>query len=118
VVAAVLTPDGVPEPCLEDLEGVAYTTANSASPRAEHGHIHLAKQLEDADLPVGDDLAVGSRRRQNHRLKRPWVLLVMASVDTLHRCHSTVRALMNSCAPISGFDRPSRASQAICSSAR
>jgi hypothetical protein len=28
-------------------------------------------------------------------------------VNTLRRCHSTVRALMNSCAPISGFDRPS-----------
>ena len=28
--------------------------------------------------------------------------------------HSTVRALTNSCAPISGFDSPSRASSAIC----
>ena len=35
-------------------------------------------------------------------------------VNTLRRCHSTVRALMKSCAPISGFDRPSRASRAIC----
>ena len=33
---------------------------------------------------------------------------------TLCRCHSTVRALMKSCAPISGFERPSRASRAIC----
>ena len=28
---------------------------------AEHGHIHqVIEQLQDADLPVGDDLAVGS----------------------------------------------------------
>ena len=37
-------------------------------------------------------------------------------VNTLLRCHSTVRALRKSCAPISGFDKPSRASRAICSS--
>jgi len=37
-------------------------------------------------------------------------------VYTLRRCHSTVRADRNSCAPISGFDRPARASRAICSS--
>jgi transposase len=36
-------------------------------------------------------------------------------VNTLRRCHSTVRALMNSWPLISGFDRPSRASRAICS---
>ena len=36
--------------------------------------------------------------------------------NTFRRCHSTVRALMKSCAPISGFVRPSRASRAICSS--
>ena len=30
---------------------------------AEHGHIHqVIKQLQDADLPVGDDLAMGSWR--------------------------------------------------------
>ena len=37
-------------------------------------------------------------------------------VNTLRRCHSTVRGLMYSCAPISGFVRPSRASRAICAS--
>ena len=42
--------------------------------------------------------------------------LMPSLVNTLRRCHSTVRALRNSCAPISGFDRPSRASRAICSS--
>ncbi|HEY6697726.1 MAG TPA: hypothetical protein VIZ67_05840, partial [Acidimicrobiales bacterium] len=45
---------------------------------ADDGHIHqVLEQLEDADLPVGDDLAVGSWRPPNHRLKRPWVSLVM-----------------------------------------
>ena len=42
--------------------------------------------------------------------------LISSFVKTLRRCHSTVRALMNSCAPISGFDRPSRARRAICCS--
>jgi len=31
-------------------------------------------------------------------------------------CHSTVRGLRNNCAPISGFEWPSRASSAICAS--
>ena len=34
--------------------------------------------------------------------------------EHLARCHSTVRGLRNSRAPISGLDRPSRASAAIC----
>jgi MFS family permease len=34
--------------------------------------------------------------------------------NTLCRCHSTVRGLMNSRAPISGFDSRSQASRAIC----
>ena len=37
-------------------------------------------------------------------------------VNTLPRCYSTVRALMNSWAPISGLVRPSLASRAICAS--
>ena len=36
--------------------------------------------------------------------------------NTLRRCHSTVRGLRNSCAPISGFVLPSAARCAICSS--
>ena len=40
---------------------------------------------------------------------------VMPSLaKTLRRCHSTVRALMNSSAAISGLVRPSRASRAMC----
>jgi len=37
-------------------------------------------------------------------------------VNTLRKCHSTVRGLRNSCAPISGLVRPSRARRAISSS--
>ena len=36
--------------------------------------------------------------------------------NTLCRWYSTVRGLMNSCAPISGLERPSRASRAIWAS--
>ena len=42
--------------------------------------------------------------------------LIPSLVNTLRRCHSTVRGLRNSWAPISEFVRPSRASRAICSS--
>ena len=42
---------------------------------------------------------------------------VMPSLaNTFLRCHSTVRALMNSSAAISGLVRPSRASRTMCSS--
>ena len=51
---------------------------------ADDGHIdQVIEQLQVADLPVGDDLAVGRGGRQNHRLKRLGVSLVMASVDHL-----------------------------------
>ena len=39
--------------------------------------------------------------------------LTPSFVNTLARCHSTVRALMKSSAPISGFVRPSRARRAM-----
>ena len=42
--------------------------------------------------------------------------LISSFANTLRRCHSTVRGLRNSCAAISGFVSPSRASRAICSS--
>ena len=42
--------------------------------------------------------------------------LMPSFAKTLRRCHSTVRALMNSWAPISGFDRPSLARRAIWAS--
>ena len=55
-------------------------------------------------------VAAGSRGST----RRSWLRELMPSlVKTLPRWYWTVRALMNSCAPISGFDRPSRASRAI-----
>src|SRR5262249_15238911 len=42
--------------------------------------------------------------------------LIPSFVNTLPRCHSTGFALMRRSAPISGFESPSRASLAICSS--
>ena len=45
--------------------------------------------------------------------RREWIPSLL---NTLRRCHSTVRGLRNSRAPISGFDSPSRASPAICRS--
>jgi hypothetical protein len=49
--------------------------------------------------------------------RRSWLRELMPSLaKTLPRWYWTVRALMNSRAPISGFDRPSRASRATCAS--
>jgi hypothetical protein len=42
--------------------------------------------------------------------RREWM---SSLVNTLRRCHSTVRGLRKSCAAISGFESPSRASRAI-----
>src|ERR1700754_4254429 len=42
--------------------------------------------------------------------------LMPSLVKTLRRWYLTVRGLMNSRVPISGFDSPSRASRAICAS--
>jgi hypothetical protein len=60
---------------------------------------------------------VGRYRPGGGRASRRALREVMASlVNTVRRCHSTVRAPMKSSAPISAFDRPSRASRAMCSS--
>ena len=58
---------------------------------------------------AGDRPAILGQRRA----KLP-ARVMPSFVNTLRRCHSTVRALMKSWAPISGFDRPSRARRAIC----
>ena len=51
------------------------------------------------------------------RTRSSWVREVMSSlVKTLRKWYWTVRGLMNSRAPISGFESPSRASRAICRS--
>jgi hypothetical protein len=42
--------------------------------------------------------------------------LIPSFANILRRCHSPVSPLMKSCAPVSGFDRPSGARQAIRSS--
>ena len=45
-----------------------------------------------------------------------WRDWIPSLANTWRRCHSTVRRLRKSRAPISGFERPSRASSAICRS--
>lgn len=54
--------------------------------------------------------ASGSATRSSLRELTP------SFVNTFRRCHSTVRGLRNSCAPISGFVRTSAASRAIWAS--
>ena len=50
-------------------------------------------------------------------MRPSWFRELMSSfLKTLRRWYCTVRELMNSCAPISGLERPSRASLAICAS--
>ena len=51
-----------------------------------------------------------------HRAGESWREWISSLVNTLRRCHSTVRGLRKSRAPISGFDSPSRASCAMCRS--
>ena len=91
---------------------------------------------------VGDVDPAGARRRADHLVRTAycgvahggaahadgrsapppspcssWLRELMPSlVKTLRRWYSTVRGLMNSRAPISGLDRPSRASRAIWAS--
>ena len=82
-------------------------------PRLDQGQVGLAVYRDSSGLravrrrivPYAGSAFVSSRRD------------VMPSLaNTLRRCHSTVRGLRNSRAPISGFERPSRASRAICAS--
>jgi hypothetical protein len=67
----------------------------------------LAERIYGSDAVCsGSDSALRSSRRE----------LTPILANTLPRCHSTVRALMNSWAPISGLVCPSRASRAISAS--
>ena len=59
-----------------------------------------------------DQLGLGAGQRLASS-RREWIPSLL---NTLRRCHSTVRGLRKSRAPISGFDSPSRASRAICRS--
>ena len=64
------------------------------------------------DRPRASQL--GGGRGLAGRTRSSWARELMSSlVNTLPRWYLTVRALMNSRAPISGFDSPSRASRAI-----
>ena len=55
------------------------------------------------------EMAQPARQRVPQRAKRE---LMPSFRKILRRCHSTVRGLRNSCAPICGFDSPSLASRA------
>ena len=76
-----------------------------AVPRAAGGRIG---SLTTSSWPP----ARGSRARPASPLRER----IPSFPNTLRRCHSTVRGLRNSRAPISGLERPSRASCAICRS--
>ncbi len=71
----------------------------------------VVESTPDALSSGRDQLGLGARQRAGEL--PAWM---PSLVNTLRRCHSTVRGLRNSRAPISGFDSPSRASRAICRS--
>ena len=64
---------------------------------------------------TGYSVAV-SRSRRGSTSRSSWRDEIPNFVNTFFMCHSTVRGLMKSCVPISGFVSPSAASRAMCAS--
>ena len=111
--------------------GLMLRTSGIRGPGSGHCHIYGAKGMPGpwaaawgrrSPLKEGVDQLAGQLLRHDRMpfLPRAWSSsrreLMSSLANTLCRCHSTVRAPMNSCAPISWLVRPLRASWAISSS--
>ena len=70
------------------------------------GAVTMAAEAAIAKVSAGSGSTFASSLRER----------MSSFANTLRRCHSTVRALRNRRAPISGFVRPSPASRAIWAS--
>jgi hypothetical protein len=80
--------------------GSSASLVSARAPRLRYGRFARVSWTWTPKAPRRDPASSGSR----------------VSANTLRRCHSTVRGLRKSRAPDLGFDSPSRASWAICSS--
>ena len=76
----------------------------------------LATRRRSRPWVTGLDAGASSDSELGSALDSSWREWISSLVNTLRRCHSTVRGLRKSRAPISGFDSPSRASCAMCRS--
>ena len=96
-----------------EVEAIA-TAARALRPRRDRAHEGAGRPGHAARLTAqagtGSESELGSAFASS---RREWI---PSLANTLRRCHSTVRGLRNSRAPISGLDSPSRANWAICRS--
>jgi hypothetical protein len=96
--------------------GPVAARATQATPRqgAELARAHRDPAAASGQgLPTPDQCAPGPRTRVCTDASES---LMPSLVNSLPRCHSTVRAVMKLWPLISGFDRPSRRAGPICSS--
>ena len=102
------------------LDGCVSTSASSGEVSAARGAFASASGQCGGQSSAGAARAWAARRRRwsvAGRTRSSWLRELMSSLmKTLRRWYWTVRGLMNSRVPISGFESPSRASRAIWAS--